>query len=274
MKSVILTQEQKLKEAKKLTLMDDKFMSVALNDISACQHVLRILTGKKDLKVLHVKTQYTISKTASHESRLDVLAEDSQHKLYNIEIQRADTIDHARRTRFYCAMIDGEYLAKGVSYDKLPDVYIFYISETDIWGGERTVYEVQKIMDGPMLDNSYDDGLHVIYVNTAVDDGSETAKLMEYFKSAEPDDTSQGELSKRVHFLKSEAKGGKVMSEAAKNLVYSGKVIGKAMSVMAAMTNFHLSIEDAMRGLNIPESDWADYIEIIDYIKNNPEEFE
>ncbi len=190
MKSVILTQEQKLKEAKKLTLMDDKFMSVALDDIAACQHVLRILTGKKDLKVLQVKTQYTISKTASHESRLDVLAEDSQHKLYNIEIQRSDTIDHARRTRFHCAMIDGEYLAKGVSYDKLPDVYIFYISETDIWGGDRTVYEVQKIMDGPMLDNSYDDGLHVIYVNTAVDDGSETAKLMNYFKNANPDDTS------------------------------------------------------------------------------------
>ena len=64
------------------------------------------------------------------------------------------------------------------------------------------------------------------------------------------------------------------MSEAAKNLVYSGKVIGKAMSVMAAMESFSLSIEDAMKGLKIPESDWADYIEIIDYIRNNPEEFE
>ncbi len=40
MKSVILTQEQKLEEAKKLTLMDDKFMSVALNDISACQNTV------------------------------------------------------------------------------------------------------------------------------------------------------------------------------------------------------------------------------------------
>ncbi|MBR0484042.1 MAG: hypothetical protein IJJ69_04580 [Oscillospiraceae bacterium] len=34
------------------------------------------------------------------------------------------------------------------------------------------------------------------------------------------------------------------------------------------------SVENAMALLHIPESDWADYIEIIDYIKNNPEEFE
>ncbi len=64
------------------------------------------------------------------------------------------------------------------------------------------------------------------------------------------------------------------MSEAAKNLVYSGKVIGKAMSVMAIMQELNYSAEKAMTLLHIPESDWADYIEIIDYIKENPEEFE
>ena len=64
------------------------------------------------------------------------------------------------------------------------------------------------------------------------------------------------------------------MSEAARKLVYSGKVIGKAMSVMSIMQELHYSVEKAMALLHIPESDWADYIEIIDYIKNNPEEFE
>lgn|GEM_PF-4760236 len=64
------------------------------------------------------------------------------------------------------------------------------------------------------------------------------------------------------------------MSEAARKLVYSGEVTGTAKAVMAVMANFNLTVQDAMKGLNIPENDWADYIEIIDYIKNNPEEFE
>ena len=35
---------------------------------------------------------------------LDILAEDSHRRLVNLEIQRKDTIEHARRTRFYAAM--------------------------------------------------------------------------------------------------------------------------------------------------------------------------
>lgn len=38
-------------------------------------------------------------------------------------------------------------------------------------------------------------------VNAEVDDGSEIAKLMKYFKISDPYDMSQGALSKRVHYL-------------------------------------------------------------------------
>ncbi|MCD8074701.1 MAG: hypothetical protein LUF27_06665 [Lachnospiraceae bacterium] len=47
-------------------------------------------------------------------------------------------------------------------------------------------------------------GSHVIYVNAEVDDGSEMAEMMKYFKTADPDDMSQGALSKRIQFLKRE----------------------------------------------------------------------
>ena len=57
----------------------------------------------------------------------------------------------------------------------------------------------------------YEDGIEEIYVNAAVDDGTEIAKLMQYFKTARPDDSSQVELSKRVHFLKCEEGGHEIM---------------------------------------------------------------
>ena len=62
----------------------------------------------------------------------------------------------------------------------------------------------------------------MLYVNAAVDDGSETADLMRYFKTANPMDTSQGELSKRIHFLKCEEGGYKIMCEISEKIYRKG----------------------------------------------------
>ena len=232
-------------------------MSVALNDLPACQHVIRILTGVKDpvasyevfdprgirqmqeksipafgsllagikdLTVKDVRTQYRISKITSHDAILDVLAEDAEGKLINLEIQRGDTVDHARRTRFYAAMIDSELLQKGKEYYEMPEVYVIYISEDDIWKAGRTTYPVKKQLEGTEI--SYDDGLHVLYVNAAIDDGTEIADLMKYFKKADPTDMSQGDLSRRIHFLKCEEGGYKVMCQITEKFVQEGIEIG------------------------------------------------
>ena len=98
---ILANHEKRVEEARKFNLLSNVFMSVALNDIPACQYVLRILTGIESLKVREVRTQYRISKIESRDAALDVLAEDASGKLYNLEIQQLDTVDHARRTRFY-----------------------------------------------------------------------------------------------------------------------------------------------------------------------------
>lgn len=180
----MVEKENLIAQARQFNLLSNVFMSVALDDKPACQHVLRILTGMKDLSVLEVRSQYRVSKISSHDAILDILAEDSTRKLFNLEIQRADTIDHACRIRFYGAMIDSEYLRKGKPYAELPEVYMIYISETDLWKAGHTSYTVEKRLKG--TDISYDDGQHILYVNAAVDDGTEIAGLMRYFKTADP----------------------------------------------------------------------------------------
>ena len=137
-----------------------------------------------------------------------------------MEIQRSETIDHARRTRFYGAMIDSEYLEKGKTYGELPDVYIIYISETDLWKAGYTVYPVKKYFENTAL--NYVDGQYISYVNAEVDDGSETAKLMKYFKTADPNDMTHGELSKRVHYLKCEEGGYEEMCEVSEKIYREG----------------------------------------------------
>lgn len=62
-----------------------------------------------------------------------------------------------------------------------------------------------------------------MYVNASVDDGTEMAKLMRYFKTADPNDMSQGELSKRVHFLKCEEGGYDIMCEISEKIYREGE---------------------------------------------------
>ena len=222
----IYVRDKSLTQAKEFSLLSNVFMTVALKDIRACQHVLRIATGIKDLVVKEVRIQYYIAKVTSHDAILDILAEDGNGQLYIIEIQRSDTIDHARRTRFYGSMLDSEFLQKGKSYDEMPEVHVIYISETDIWKQGRAVYRVEKTFDG--TDIPYDDGRHVTYINAAVDDGSDIAKLMKYFKTADPMDMSQGDLSKRVHFLKCEEGGNDIMCTVTDQILENGKKLGRS----------------------------------------------
>ena len=204
-----------------LTLLDDTFMKIALNDIEACQHVIRILMDDPSIEIVEVRSQYRISKLVSKDAVLDILAEDTQGRVYNLEIQRKTTLDHARRTRRYNAMVDAEYLEKGKEYNEMPEVYVIYISETDIWKTQMTESPVEKYLKGQMTE--YDDGQHTIYINAAINDGSPKAALMQYFKTCDPDDMSQGALSRRVHYLKREEGGIEEMCEYSERIFNGGR---------------------------------------------------
>ena len=122
----ILSREERLREIQEFNLLSDVFLSVTLRDIPVCQHILRILMGRDDLTVKEVRTQYVIARIHSHDVRLDVLAEDGAGKLYLIEIQRRDNVDHLRRLRYYGSLADAEVddesrVAKLMGYFKTAD---------------------------------------------------------------------------------------------------------------------------------------------------------
>ena len=221
----ILSREERIREIQSFNLLSDVFMSVALRDVPACQHILRILTGFNDLKVKDVRTQYAISQIKTHSVRLDVLAETGNGKLYHIEIQRKDEIDPPKRIRYNGSLIDAEFLAKGMDYKDLPDRIHFYISENDIWHCGKAIYPVGKTLGDTGI--TYDDGEYIFFVNATVDDGSRIAKLMNYFKTADPDDDSEGELSKRVRYLKKEEGGMDIMCEVSERIMERGRKFGE-----------------------------------------------
>ena len=226
--SRIAHREFLLQGVEKLTLFHDTFMKVVLNDLEVCQYVIRILMDDPTIEIVDVRNQYRLARLTSKDSILDILAEDSRGRFYNLEIQRDTTPDHPRRTRLYGAMVDGEYLQKGEDYDAMPEVYVIYISRTDLWKTGDMENSVKKYLEGKIKHKQYDDGQHVIYVNAAVDDGSKKAALLHYFKTADPDDMSQGSLSRRVRYLKREEGGLNEMCEYSQRIYNGGKEEGLA----------------------------------------------
>ena len=221
--SLIANIEELLRQIQAMNLFDDIFTSVVFKDEGACLHLVRQLMQNPKLNIIAFRTQDAIPMLISKSPRLDITAEDDKGTLYEIEIQRLEEPAPARRVRYYSSVMDSELLRKGVSYDKLPEVYLLYLSQKDIWQKGQTVYKLeQSLRFGDEL-MPYENGLHTLYVNAAIDDGSNIAKLMQYLKTAKAGDTSQGALSAHVNYLKSPEGGRAKMGEFEKYFTEQGE---------------------------------------------------
>ena len=224
--SLLAAKEKLLQQIQTMNLFDDVFTAVIFKDEGACRHLVRELMQNPTLRLIAVRTQDDIPQLISKSPRLDIVAEDAEGTLYEIEVQRLEEPAPARRVRYYTSVMDSELLRKGVGYDKLPEVYLFYISEEDIWKRGLTKYEVRQSLFCGDEAIPYDNGLHTIYVNAEIDDGTSLAKLMQYLKTAEAGDASQGELSQYVNYVKSPKGGRKLMGEFEKYFREEGRKAG------------------------------------------------
>ena len=79
---------------------------------------------------------------------------------------------------------------------------MIYLTKFDVFGKKKTVYHIDRTIQetGDVVDN----GFHEIYINAEIDDGSETAKLMQYIKHTEGENETFRKLSDRVHYLREE----------------------------------------------------------------------
>ena len=199
-------------QIQKLTLMNNAFMNLALeNNISCVEEMLRVILGKSDLKVKKVQTQ-RMFQGFSRSIYLDVFAEDSKGVLYNIEIQQADEGADPRRTRFHTGMIDVHSLKAGQDFKELPEVYIIFITLNDILKLNQTIYTIHKYVDGSL--KPFDDGSHLIYINgSAEDDGTDIWKLVHDLRCPKADEMYFPRLAARIKFLKEDEEGVKIVSD-------------------------------------------------------------
>ena len=186
---------------KRWRLMDDDFMKRCLkNNIPAVECILRIIMEQPDLHVLSVTIEDTIPSLLGHGIRMDVHAVDSAGTEYDIEVQRSDKGAGARRARFNSSLLDLNSLKKGNTYDQLPESYVIFITENDIFKAGLARYHINRIIEE--LSRPFNDGEHIIYVNGDYRGSDDIGKLMNDFRSSKVDDMILEPLKETVNRYK------------------------------------------------------------------------
>ena len=192
--------EKNLERLKHFRLIDDTFMTQCFDqNPESIELVLRIALDKPDLKVEDVRTQVNGPNLLNRSVRYDVLATDSEGRKYNIEIQRSTEDADPRRARYNSSMLDVNSLPKGADYDALPETYVIFITEHDVFGRGKPVYKVERRFE----DNGevFDDKAHIVYVNGAYRGDTPVGKLMHDFFCTDPDDMNYKVLADRVRYF-------------------------------------------------------------------------
>ncbi|MBQ1441815.1 MAG: hypothetical protein IIZ08_07855 [Clostridia bacterium] len=197
--------EKDLERIRRLRLIDDDFFRVCFkDDKEGAEFILRIILDKDDLKILTMRTQYSVKNLQGHSVILDVFATDSDQICYNIEIQRADSGAIPKRARYISSVIDANLLHSADDYAVLPRSYVIFITENDVIGEGRLIYHIDRVITES--GNVFDDGSHIIYVNASYRDESALGKLMHDFTCAEPKKMYYAPLKERAKQFKDENK--------------------------------------------------------------------
>lgn len=187
------------------TLMDDDFMTRFFDGANDCvQIVLQVLLEKPDLTVTQAIGQKVIKNLQGRSVRLDVLAHDSTGKPYDIEIQRADEGAGAQRARYNAALMDANETVEGQKKIELPESYVIFITENDIYGEGLPLYKIDRFINGK---KPFNDGSHIIYVNGKYRGNDPIGDLMHDFSCNKADDMKNSVLAQRAKYLKENDKG-------------------------------------------------------------------
>ena len=256
-----------LEALEQFRLIDDTFFDAHMDgNIEAMQLLLNTFFHRDDIIVKEVVTQKSANNLYGRSARFDVIAVDSDSKIYNCEIQRANEGASPKRARFNNSLIDSREINKGTKYQDFPEIWVIFITENDIFGAQLPMYHVERNVIE--LNKPFEDGAHIIYVNGEYRGDDDMGLLMHDFFCADPAKMHFPELAKRADFLKHNNKGVKAMCEIMQKLQAEGHAAGLAEGRLEGRLEERTSLAlDMLR-------DKKPMDEIIKYSRLTPERIE
>ena len=120
------------------------FYKVMRHHPDACKHLIEMLLGIK-IERMEMHNEEVID--IDHDSkgvRLDVFVKDA-NRMYNVEIQVANTHELPERSRYYSALMALDTLKEGEPYKALKDSHVIFICMSDIFEQGLPVYTFENL---------------------------------------------------------------------------------------------------------------------------------
>jgi len=226
---LLLTYDEQKASIARLNLMDNGFFQKVMQDTESCEEMLQILLQMPNLKVLTNQIERNIPNMTGHAVTLDLICEDDNGNIINVEVQKANDTNHQKRVRYNMACMDTLSIDKGKAYHELPDLYVIFISSFDLFKLRQTTYRIRRVIEDTT--HYVENGTHEIYVNTKVDDGSNIAQLMQYFKNSSGIHPLFPKLSSQIHYYKETPEGVTTMGDVWEE--YADEKVAKQAKEMA-----------------------------------------
>ena len=266
-----------LEKIKQLRLMDDTFFNSCFDGNIPCMEVvLRAVLGNDRLRVTEVITQQSVPNLYGRAVRFDALATDGE-TIYDVEIQRSDEGANPRRARFNSSMIDSREVSKGTLFPDLPETYVIFITEHDVWKRGKPLYTVRRTFED--TEEVFNDGTHILYVNGECQSESPLGRLMHDFFCSDPNDMYSDVLAERVRFFKENEKGVATMCKVMEEIYNDGIAIGEVRgevrgeirgaeterikNIKSLIQHMGITAEAAMDALNIAKNDQPKYLTLL-----------
>lgn len=137
-----LTAEEKWNKA---TLANNFiFYKVMRSHPEECKHLIEMLLKLK-IQKMEMRSEEVIAIDHDAKSiRLDVYVKD-ESKMYDIEIQIADTLELPERARYYAALMALDSLKEGDDYKNLRDGHVIFLCMKDIFHQGLPVYTFENV---------------------------------------------------------------------------------------------------------------------------------
>ena len=185
--------------------MNDIFMRNVLKEISCTEYILQVIMNRTDIKVIDQTLQKDYKNLQGRSAILDCVARDAENNHFNVEIQGENDGASPKRARYHCGLLDMNLLNPGDLFDNLPETYIIFITKNNILEYSQPISHIQRRIKE--TEDTFQDGQHILYVNSKKQDDTELDRLMHDLHCKEADKMYSNVLSARVQQLKETTEG-------------------------------------------------------------------
>ena len=170
----MLSKEEKI--LKNMCLMDDTFMTVALDGNTEAISILVSTVLQRKVTIISATTQKTVLNTRGKKIIMDVFAVDEKKNVYVIEVENNPTRAKVPRMQYYSDMVSNIIVQSGTTYSQIPNRTVICFTRGD---GAKTGQSLSRsVTKWKNTDHGVIPYGEIIYVNVKENQGNDPISVL------------------------------------------------------------------------------------------------